>query len=129
MADTGTCSHPLKLVRTNHSAAARRITVFERSVDDIGENLHVLMRVSTKPLPRPNKVFIDHQQVSEPVVAGIEIPVERECMIAIEPTRPRLTALGGMPYHDHTSIVTAARHSPSICRRLAQIFSKPKELL
>ena len=84
-------AHALKLAGTNHTAAAGRVTMFERPLDDIRENLHIVVRVGAEPLSRRDEVFVDDAQAAEAHITRIVVTVEGERVMAVKPACLRLT--------------------------------------
>src|SRR5215210_234813 len=65
MCDARACAHLLHLAGANHAAPARGVAVFERALDDVGDDLHVGVRVRRKARGRRDVVLVDDEQASE----------------------------------------------------------------
>jgi hypothetical protein len=53
-------AHPLDFAGPDHRAVAHRVTMLELPVEHVRDDLHVTMRMRTKPPSRLDAVFIDH---------------------------------------------------------------------
>lgn len=73
------------------------VPVLQGSIENIGDDLHVLVRVGGESPARGYLVVVDHGQGSEVHVLGIEVPSEGETVIAVEPTQIGVAAAGRLP--------------------------------
>src|SRR4051812_36142255 len=101
MTDACAGAHALKLAGTDHPAAAGRVTMFERPLNDIRENLHIVVRVCAEPLTRRDEVFVDDAQTAEARITRIVVTVEGERVVAVKPARLRLTTFCRWSYFNH----------------------------
>src|SRR5688500_10756779 len=100
-------AHALHLARADDRAVAHAVAVLERAADDVGQNLHVAVRVRAEAARGRDEVLVDDEEVAEARPARVVVAVERERVAAVEPARLRLPALVGGAFDDH--------HSPPDC--------------
>src|SRR5438105_331793 len=99
--DAGARAHALHLARPNHRTRAHAVFVLERALEHVGNDLHIVMRMSPKAAPALHPVFIDHAQAAEAHVRRIVVIRERECMECIQPAVIGVATLICLPDLDH----------------------------
>jgi hypothetical protein len=70
------------------------IAVFELALQDVTEDLHIAVRVSTKARPRGDAVLVDDPQGTEPHVPGIVIAGEGKGVAGVKPAMIGGTTMG-----------------------------------
>src|SRR5437588_6340128 len=76
-------AHALHLTRTDNRTCAHAVLVLQRALQHVGDDLHVVVRVSPKAAPALYPVFVDNTQAAEAHIRGIVVPRKRECMECI----------------------------------------------
>ena len=99
--------HPLYIPRTNDGTIAEAIPMFQPSLQNIGNNLHVLMTVGAKPLPWLDLVFVNYSQYSKPPVGGVIVITERKSMATIQPIQLSMTPIVTGSHLKHEVILRA----------------------
>src|SRR5262245_63646544 len=86
-------AHSLNLPRAYDRARTQAVLVCKRTVEHVGDDLHVPVRVSAEALTRLHAVFVDHAQHAETHEPGVVIVGEGERMVALQPAMLRVPAL------------------------------------
>ena len=81
----GAGSHVLCLARANHAAIAHRILVLEGAAEDVGDDLHVPVRVHAEPLARQDEIVVDDAQAAEAHPLRIVVVREAKRVISVQP--------------------------------------------
>jgi hypothetical protein len=76
VADAAAGAHHLHVARADDRTVTHRVAVFERAGKDVGEDLHVLVRMRVEALAGLNDVIVDHPQVGETHLLRIVIAGE-----------------------------------------------------
>src|SRR4051812_16444112 len=79
-------THPLHFARVYDRGVTKRILVAQSSLQDHGQNFHILMAMGSKTLPALNPVFIDHPQIAKAHHLGVMILGKRKGMVRLQPT-------------------------------------------
>src|ERR1051325_3282593 len=90
---TSARTHPLHVAGTNDRTIAHAVFVFERTFEDVRNDLHVAMAMLRKPSTRSHKILIDHTQAAKAHVTRIVILIERERVEGVEPPVIEMPAL------------------------------------
>src|SRR5947208_13141911 len=64
--DAGTGAHALHVAAPDHRAVAKAVLVLERSLENIGDDLHVTVAVAGEPGARNDPVLVNDPQPPEP---------------------------------------------------------------
>src|SRR5690348_6716353 len=67
----------------------------DRAVEDVGDDLHVAMRVRREALTRRHAVVVDHAQRAKAHVVRVAVFAEGKRVPAVEPVEARAAACGG----------------------------------
>jgi hypothetical protein len=67
--------------------------MFQSTIENVGNDLHVAVAMLGKSPTGCDKVFIDHAQTTEAHVAWIVILIEGEGVISVQPTVVEVTSL------------------------------------
>jgi hypothetical protein len=71
------------------------------AVDDVGEDLHVAVRVHAKAATGADAVFVDDPEVAKAHVARVVVIGEGKGVMGVEPAVVGMAALAGGPEDDH----------------------------
>ena len=77
--------HTLHIARANDRAVTHAVTVLERAVDDVGNDLHVTMTMHAESLRRLDTILVDHAQRAEAHMLGVIVTAERKRVPGVEP--------------------------------------------
>src|SRR5438128_2579483 len=106
VADSRARAHPLHVTRSDDRAGAEAVAVLERALENVGDDLHVTVRVRPEAAPGRDPVLVDHAQGAEAHVSGIVVVAEREAVAAVEPRCPRPSPLLRGAANDHEGATT-----------------------
>src|SRR5207237_10296037 len=90
--DPAAGGHALHVAGTNHGPIAHAVAMLQRARENVSDDFHVAMRVRGKTLCGRDAIFIDDPQRAEVHVRRIEILIERESVISVEPTKIKVAA-------------------------------------
>src|SRR5271170_762317 len=99
--DTLSCCHPLEIAGRDYRMGAEAVAMLQRTLQHVGDDLHVAMAVGGKPAAARNAIVIDHAQNGKAVLLGVVIFGEREGVPAVEPRRPGHPAVRSFSERDH----------------------------
>src|SRR5437868_9164359 len=77
VADAATGAHALPVAGTDDRASAEGILVLDGALEDVGDDLHVAMRVRREALAAGDAVLVDDAQGSKTHVVAVVIFAER----------------------------------------------------
>src|SRR5438034_5861507 len=83
VANPGARAHTLSITGTNYRAVSHAVLVFERAFKQIGDDLHVAMRMRGKTMSGLHPIFVDDSKGAESHVAGIVILIEGEAVASV----------------------------------------------
>src|SRR5262245_52881533 len=86
--NAGAGAHALHLARSDHRAVAQAIAVLQRAVEHVGDDLHVAVRMRTKPSARRDAVIVDHAQRAEAHVRRVVVLAEGKRVSTVQPWQP-----------------------------------------
>ena len=86
-------AHALHVARADHRAIAQAVLMRERAFENVGDDLHIVMRVAGKAGAGRHAVVVDDAQGAETHVLWVAVLSEREAVPAIEPAGSRDAAL------------------------------------
>src|SRR5207248_11345543 len=94
-------AHALQLAGSYDGRVAHAVAVLKRAGDDVGDDLHVAVRVRREARGGRDAVFVYDEEVAEARPARVVVAVEGERVPAVKPVSSRLPALFGGPscYH------------------------------
>src|SRR5215831_7127217 len=78
-------AHPLAVTWPNYRAISQAVFVFESAFQQIGDDLHIAMRVRGKSMARLYPVLIDHSQGPVSHEARIVVLIERKAVAGVQP--------------------------------------------
>src|SRR6185369_11382763 len=86
---SGSRAHTLSVAGSDDGAIAHAVLVLDSAVQDIGNDLHVAMRMQGKAMPGLHPVLVDDAQGSESHEARIVVSVKgNECCVLSQPKSP-----------------------------------------
>jgi hypothetical protein len=88
----------LHVAGANDRAGADAVAVLERTLEHVGDDLHVGVAVRAEALAGLHAVLVDDAQRAETHVPRIVVVGERERVAAIEPAQVGATAVAGASY-------------------------------
>src|SRR5438270_9536923 len=101
VADAAAGAHALPVARADDRASAEGILVLDGALEDVGDDLHVAMRVRREALAAGDAVLVDDAQGSKTHVVAVVIFAERKRVISIEPAEVEVAAFGSFASGDH----------------------------
>ena len=100
-------AHALHLAGPDHRAVAEAILVLEGSLENIGDDFHVLVAMAGKPGTRNDAVLVNDPQTPEAHVRRVLIMPERESVAAVQPSRPALAPRHPISEGNHRFLPTS----------------------
>ena len=100
-------AHPLDLSGPDDRSVAEAVAVLERTVQHVGDDLHVAMRVGAEPFPGCDAILVDHAQRAEVDVLRVVVLAEREGVPAIQPVDPGMPSFSRAADGDHRRLLCA----------------------
>ena len=85
MLHAGASGHVLHVTRLDDAAIAHRILVLQRAAQDVGDDLHVAVRMLAETHARHHKIVVDDAQAAEAHPLRIVIIREAEGVITVQP--------------------------------------------
>ena len=101
MADAGARAHHLDIARLGPALVAQAVLVGNRALADIGDDLHILVRVRRKAALRRDPVIVPHSQRAPVDPRGIVIVREGKVVAGIQPAVVCRTQRGEGAKFDH----------------------------
>src|SRR6266851_5889414 len=93
--------HPLHFAWLDYRPRAQTVTVFQRAVQNIGDDLHIAMGVHAETAAGSDPVFVDDPKTTKAHVGRIVVIAKRKRMPAVEPIDSGLPALVAASNADH----------------------------
>lgn len=103
VADAGAGGHVLEFAGDEGLAGAHGVLVFDGTLEDVGEDLHVAMGVLAEAHGRGDEVLVDDAEGAETHVRGIVVLGEGEGEVGVEPTVVGMAAFCCFPDGLHMS--------------------------
>src|SRR5262249_38227490 len=85
MTDAGSGTHYLHVPGLGAALVAEAVLMGDRTLADIGDDLHVGMGMRRKPGVRRDRIVVPHPQRAPAHALGVMIVGEREMMLGVEP--------------------------------------------
>src|SRR5260370_39464597 len=101
MRDSRARAHPLHFADPDDRAGAETVLVFERTFQNVGDDLHVAMPMSRESGAGANSILVDHPQRAKPALRRVVIFAERKRVPGIEPTNPGTSTISGLANSNH----------------------------
>src|SRR5207247_3918298 len=105
--DAGTGAHALYVARPDHRAVAEAVLVLEHSVENIGDDFHVIVAVAGEPGARSDAVLAEDPQAPEAHMGRVSIMREREGVAAVQPSSPGLATRHAISEGNHRFLLTS----------------------
>src|SRR5262245_4321580 len=94
-------AHPLDLAGADDRSRPHAVLVLELSFEDVGDDLHVPVRMRPEPLSWLHPVVVDDAEDPEPHLLRVVIVTERKRVPAVEPAEIRSSSILRAPDRDH----------------------------
>src|ERR1041385_7869225 len=85
VAHTCAGAHALAVTGMNYGTVAHAVFVRESTLENIGDDFHVAMRMHGKSRAGRDKILVDHAQRTESHPLGITVLIERKGVAGVEP--------------------------------------------
>src|SRR5690606_4252347 len=85
-------AHALDFAGTDRRSGAQRILMCQFTFQDVGNDLHIAVRVHVKSRTGNHDVIVDHPQRTKPHSFGIHKMAEGKSMLTVEPSGSGFTA-------------------------------------
>src|SRR5437870_11631008 len=83
--DARTCAHPLPIPWADYRTISHAVLMFERAFKQIGDDLHIAMRMRGKTMSGLHPIFVDDSKGAESHVVRIVILIERKTVAGVYP--------------------------------------------
>src|SRR6185503_5788726 len=105
--------HALNIARPDHGTCAYAVLMFQSSLEDVGDDLHVAMGVRGKAAAGGDAVLVDDAQRPEADVLRIVVMAEGEAVFRVEPAEIGFAALLRTPEREcHEASTVFDRNGP-----------------
>src|SRR3990167_4616153 len=101
VSDATARAHALYFAGPYHRASTQAVLVFERALQDVGNDFHIPVSVGGKTLARRHRVFVDHAQDGETHLTGVVIVGKGKRVVGVEPAVVEMSAILGLAQTDH----------------------------
>src|SRR6516165_3720928 len=109
--DSGPRTHHLHVAGFGASLVAEAVLMGDRTLADIGDDLHVGVRVRRKPGIRSDRVVIPYPERAPAHALGVVVVGEREMVLGVKPTVVRSAQAFKRSAFDHLCSLVCARRS------------------
>lgn len=109
MAHAAAGGHVLDFAGANDAAVAHGVFVLERAAEDVGNDLHVLVRVRAKAHAGHDEVVINDAETAVTHPLGVIVVREAEGVIGVEPAVFGMAAFVGFKYCHHGKSLAQGR--------------------
>ncbi len=117
--------HALHFAGPDDRAVAHAVLVLERTVDHVGDDLHVTMRMGSETLARLDPVLVDDAQFRKTHHLGVVVVSERERVLRLEPAVVGAAACIRTNDVDHVSLQVRLRPFAGVPAAAAQMRQAP----
>ena len=83
--------------------------MLQGAIEDIGDDLHVAVRMCGEPTARRDAIVVDHAKRPEAHVIGIVVVAERKAVLALEPAEIGFAAVFGFSHVTCIVVVLSGR--------------------
>src|SRR4051812_33892228 len=97
----------LNLAGADDRAVSQAVAVFERTLEDVRQDFHVVVRMRAEPRAGQHAVVVDHAERAMPNVRRVEVLAERKAVAALEPSQVGPAPLVASPDADHDFLPVA----------------------
>lgn len=123
MCDARACAHSLNVPGPDDGAVAHTVLVLDASLENVGENLHVPVRVRAETLRRPDPILVDHAQAAKPHVGRVMVIGKGERVVRVEPAVLKMASFRGLSDADQDFLqrfaIRASRETEPGPRRMS----------
>jgi hypothetical protein len=102
--DPGAGAHHLHVAGFGPALVAEAVLVGDRALPDIGDDLHIGMRMRRKAGSGCNLVVVPYPQSSPPHALRVEVIGEREMVLGLEPVVPGAAQTFKRSAFDHVNL-------------------------
>src|SRR6266516_4113600 len=99
--DAGAGRHSLPIAGPYHRAVTHTVFVFQRALQDVGDDFHVAVGMGGEAVTGLHSVLVDDAQAAKPHMRRVVVTIERERVISVEPTKIKVAALFRFASSDH----------------------------
>src|SRR5208337_5512674 len=99
------CAHILHVTRADYRAVAHAVAVLQRAFQDVGDDLHIAVRMRGKPRAACDAVVVHDAQGAEMNVRGVVIIGERKGKARIEPAVVGMAARVALANENHGGLL------------------------
>ena len=85
MLDPGARRHALNVARLDHFAVTHAVLVLQGTTHNVGDDLHVTVRMGRKATRRSDVILVDDTQGTETHPVRVVVIAEREAVPAVQP--------------------------------------------
>lgn len=103
MPDTSSGGHVLNLTRSDDAPVTHRILVLKRTTQDIRDDFHVPVRMSSESHTRADPILIDDTQAMEAHPGRIMVFAKTKRVMAFKPSVLGVSSIGGLSNMIHTN--------------------------
>src|SRR3990172_2139686 len=101
VSDATARAHTLYFAGPYHRASTQAVLVFERTLQNVGNDFHIPVSVGGKALARRHRVFVDHAQDRKAHLTGVIIVSKGKRVVGVEPAVVEVSAILGLAQTDH----------------------------
>src|SRR5262245_32709311 len=101
MANAGSRSHALQLPGPDDRAIAHAVSVFERSPEDISDDLHIPVAVHPETLTGLHSIIVDYPQGTKAHIGRVVVISKGEGVVRVEPAMVEMASLGCSADSEH----------------------------
>jgi hypothetical protein len=91
----------LQVAGGQHFPMAHAVLVLEGTIEDVGEDLHVAVRVGGEAAAGGDAVLVDDPELAKAHMVGIVVVPERERVARVQPPEVEPPTVLRFPYDDH----------------------------
>src|SRR6266404_6215455 len=101
MRHAGARAHVLDVARLDHRPVAHTVAMLERTLEHVGDNFHIAMRVHGKTTAAGDAIVVHHAQSAELHVLGVVVISESKRKMRVEPAVIGVAAFVALTDLDH----------------------------
>src|ERR1700680_1681706 len=102
---SGARAHALSIAGANDRPIPHAVLVLESPFQQVGDDLHVTVRMHGKTMASLNPVFVNHAQGTEPLEARVMVLIEGKSEMRVEPAEVASAPLVAASDCDHSGIL------------------------
>src|ERR1700730_7930998 len=101
----GARAHALSVAGTNGRAIPHAVFVLESTLQQVGDDLHVAVRMHGETVAPLHPVFVNHAQGTESHEARVVVLIKGKSKVRVEPAEIASAPLIATPDRDHSGIL------------------------